>query len=635
MKSSRELLDERSTPLLDNIQSPEDLRNLPDSELRELCEELRKDLVDAVADIGGHFASSLGVVELTVGLHRVFDTPRDRIVWDVGHQCYIHKMLTGRRWELRRVRQSNGISGFLRRAESEYDCFGAGHAGTSISAATGMSEASFHEYPGREDRYVVAVIGDGSMTAGMAFEALNHAGQLHRNLIVVLNDNEMSIAPNVGAMSLALSKAVTGKLSTGARRHFKSLVEKGLIPHALYRALDRAEEATQGFLSTPAMLFGAFGFRYLGPIDGHDIDSVVDALERAKNQDGPVLVHALTTKGKGYEPAELDPVKYHGVTPFIRDSGVFKKSSAPKSFSQVFGETVVELCKEDSRVVAITAAMPDGTGLKILQKEMPDRFFDVGIAEQHGVTFAAGLACEGMRPIVAIYSTFLQRAFDQVVHDVCIQNLPVIFALDRGGLAGADGHTHHGIFDLSFLRSIPNLAIMAPKDALELRAMMRTALNYELGPIAFRFPRGNAAETTVFEDELEEIPFGQAEIVLPGSKVLILALGNTVAFSLEAANNLPFTPTVVNARFVKPLDESLIVSLAHQHELIVTVEDHVVSGGFGSAVLELLAERQILRPVIRLGVPDKFIAHGTQEELYRACGFDAEGITKAIEQTLR
>jgi 1-deoxy-D-xylulose-5-phosphate synthase len=632
MKTAPEPLEDRATPILDRVSLPEDLRRLPASELPELCEELRKDLVDAVADIGGHFASSLGVVELTVGLHRVFSTPHDRIVWDVGHQCYIHKMLTGRRWELRKVRQRGGISGFLRRTESEYDCFGAGHAGTSISAAAGMSEASFHDYPDRVDRHVVAVIGDGSMTAGMAFEALNHAGQLHRNLIVVLNDNEMSIAPNVGAMSLALSKAVTGKLSTGARRHFKSLVEKGLIPHALYRALDKAEEATQGFLSTPAMLFGSFGFRYLGPIDGHDIYAVIDALERAKNQDGPVLVHALTTKGKGYEPAELDPVKYHGVTPFIRDSGVFKKSSSPKSYSQVFGEMMVELCKEDPRVVGITAAMPDGTGLKVLQKEMPDRFFDVGIAEQHGVTFAAGLACEGMRPVVAIYSTFLQRAFDQVVHDVCIQNLPVIFALDRGGLAGADGQTHHGVFDISYLRSIPNISIMAPKDATELRAMMKTALEHESGPIAFRFPRGNAQEGG--SDKVEPVPFGQGEVVQSGSRVLIIALGTTVSHALKAATRLPFSPTVVNARFVKPLDESLITSLAHQHELIVTVEDHAVTGGFGSAVLELLAQRQILRPVIRLGVPDRFISHGTQEELHRECGFDAEGIVQAISEAL-
>lgn len=625
------------TPLLDKISLPKDLRAMPEKDLIELCDELRTELVASVSQIGGHFASALGVVELTVALHKVFNTPEDRLVWDVGHQGYIHKILTGRRADLRKVRQFDGISGFLRREESEYDCFGAGHAGTSISAASGMAEANYHSAMSTVDekRNVVAIIGDGSLTAGMAFEALNHSGQLHRKLIVVLNDNEMSIAPNVGALSLFLSRAVTGKVSTNARRHFKSLVEKGLIPHAFYRALDRAEEATQGFLSTPAMIFGAFGFRYIGPVDGHNLPAMMDALERAKDQDGPVLVHALTIKGKGYEPAEIDPVKYHGVTPFTASSGVFKKTSSPKSYSSVFGEALVELCEQDSRVLGITAAMPDGTGLKILQKEMPDRYFDVGIAEQHGVTFAAGLASEGLRPVVAIYSTFLQRAFDQVVHDVCIQNLPVIFALDRGGLAGADGPTHHGVFDLAYLRSIPNMTIMAPRNGVELRNMLHSALAYDSGPVAIRFPRGDAEQ---FEKgAVEIIPRGKAEVVATtkDANILIVALGPCVQFTVDAAEKLLLegkAATVVDARFVKPLDRELLCSLAKTHSVIVTVEDHVKIGGLGSAVLELLSENGLLdnKKFIRLGIADEFVPHGSQAELYKLCGFDAEGILRAI-----
>ena len=632
------------TPLLDKISLPKDLRALSANDLIELCDELRTELVSSVSQIGGHFASSLGVVELTVALHKVFNTPEDRLVWDVGHQGYIHKILTGRRANLRSVRQFNGISGFLRREESIYDCFGAGHAGTSISAATGMAESNYHSAVERatgqevaNKRQVVAVIGDGSFTAGMAFEALNHAGQLHRKLIVVLNDNEMSIAPNVGALSLFLSKAVTGKVSTNARRHFKHLVEKGLIPHALYRALDRAEEAAQGFLSTPAMIFGAFGFKYIGPVDGHNLPAVIDALERAKDQDGPVIVHALTIKGKGYEPAEIDPVKYHGVTPFTAASGVFKKTSSPKSYSSVLGEALVEICKLDSRVVGITAAMPDGTGLKILQKEMPERYFDVGIAEQHGVTFAAGLAAEGLRPVVAIYSTFLQRAFDQVVHDVCIQNLPVIFALDRGGLAGADGPTHHGVFDLAYLRSIPNITVMAPRNGAQLRQMLYSSLKYESGPVAFRFPKGDTEE---FEKTpLEIIPKGTAELVTisKDSKILIVAIGPCVQFAIDAAEKLfkeGKPATVVDARFIKPLDENVLCSLAKTHDLIVTVEDHVKVGGLGSALLELLSEKDLLteKKFIRLGIGDEFVPHGNQAELYKLCGFDAEGIFKACKK---
>lgn len=628
-----------ATPLLDQITSPADLRKFGRPELHQVCDELRQELVSTISQIGGHFASSLGVVELTVGIHAIFNTPEDRVVWDTGHQGYIHKILTGRREALSHVRQFGGISGFLKRDESPYDAFGAGHAGTSISAACGMVEASHHDYPGAKERDVVAVIGDGSMTAGMAFEAFNHAGQLHRKLIVILNDNEMSIAPNVGALSWGFSKAITGKFSTVARRHFKSLHEKGMIPHAFYRAVDRAEEAAQGFFTTPAMLFGAFGFRYIGPIDGHNLDQVMDALERAKGQDGPTLIHALTMKGKGYDPAEADPVKWHGVTPFLPEEGEFKKSLKPavKSYTQIFGETVVEICKSDPRVVAVTAAMPDGTGLKLLQREMPDRYFDVGIAEQHGVTFAAGLACEGMRPICAIYSTFLQRSYDQVLHDVCIQKLPVVFAMDRAGLVGADGATHHGVFDISYLRSIPEIVIMAPKDEAELRNMLFTGVMYEGGPTAIRYPRGDALGVDISQP-LRPIEIGKGEIVVrsTNASVVIIAIGNMVSSSIDAAKILAIDHgincTVVNARFIKPLDESLLQEVLSSHALAVTVEDHVITGGFGTAVSELITDRGIGIPLIRLGVPDNFIEHGTQNELYRVCGFDVPSIVNRIAQ---
>lgn len=625
-----------STPLLDTVRSPADLRKLSRADLKQLCGELRAELISAVSQVGGHFASSLGVVELTVAVHACFDTPDDRLVWDVGHQAYIHKIITGRRADLPRVRQRGGISGFPRRGESEYDTFGVAHAGTSISAALGMIEASHHQYPGSVDRRVVAVIGDGAMTAGMAFEALNHSGQLHRKLVVILNDNEMSIAPNVGALSWAFSRAVTNRFSTSARRHFKSLVERGLIPRAFYRALDRAEEAAQGFFSTPAMLFESFGYRYIGPIDGHNLDQVIEALENAKAQDGPVLIHALTVKGKGYEPAEVDPVKWHGVSPFDPDEGEFKKSSggaAPPSYTSVFGRTMVELCKVDPRIVAITAAMPDGTGLTLLQREMPDRFFDVGIAEQHAVTFAAGLSCEGMRPFVAIYSTFLQRAYDQVIHDVCIQSLPVVFAMDRGGLVGADGPTHHGVFDIAYLRTLPNIVIMAPKDEAELRDMMFTAANHETGPIAFRYPRGNGIGADLTRPpRLVEI--GRAELLRraqpgPEKKVLLIGYGATVATCSAAADRLAamgVSCSVLNARFVKPLDDETLCNLIPQHDLTVTVEDHALMGGFGSAVAELIADRSMSGSLMRLGIEDIFVEHGTQEELYCECGYDVESV---------
>lgn len=635
-----------NTPLLDTISSPEDIRRLKVKELKELCDELRRDLILRVNEVGGHFASSLGVVELTVALHRVFDTPHDRIVWDVGHQAYIHKMLTGRREALSSVRCYGGISGFPRRCESPYDAFGAAHAGTSISAAIGMAEASYHAHPRQEERRVVAVIGDGAITSGMAFEALNHSGELHRKLIVVLNDNEMSISPNVGALSWALSKAVTGKFSTSARRRFKSLVEKGLIPKTFYRALDKAGEATQGFFSTPAMLFESFGYRYIGPIDGHNVEQVIDALERAKEQDGPVLLHALTVKGKGYEPAEEDPVTYHSVGPFTLIKRENAKTSSRNnskvlSYTEVFGKTMVELCQRDKRIMGITAAMPDGTGLSQLAEQLPDRFFDVAIAEQHAVTFAAGLTCEGLRPVCAIYSTFLQRAFDQIMHDVCLQNLPVVFAIDRGGIAGSDGPTHHGVFDLAYLRIFPSMTVMAPKDEGELRDMLRTALSIDSGPTALRYPRGDGIGVDISREPVI-LPVGKAEVMRkarqPASSVLLLALGQTVYPALDAAAALAkdgIDATVVNARFVKPLDAKLICKLAPAHQLTFTIEDHIISGGFGSAVLECLSQAGIQVPLVRLGIDDFFVPHGTQQELRRLCGFDAEGIYTRTLRAMR
>ncbi|HMO18370.1 MAG TPA: 1-deoxy-D-xylulose-5-phosphate synthase [Oligoflexia bacterium] len=652
------------TPLLDSINSMDDLRSMSEQDLIALCEELRFDLMHRVNQSGGHFASSLGVTELTVALHYTFNTPNDRLVWDVGHQAYVHKILTGRREQMLKVRTLGGISGFPKRSESEFDTFGVAHAGTSISAALGMLEAGHHSSLGDKDsieneKKVIAVIGDGAMTAGMAFEALNHAGHLHKNLIVVLNDNEMSIAPNVGALSWAFSRAVTTPLSTVARKHFKSLTERGLIPKAFYRALDRAEEATQGFLSTPAMLFSAFGFRYIGPVDGHNMSQLISSLNRAKDQDGPVLIHVLTTKGKGYEPAEQDPVGYHAITPHqllknpspepneaqtaknIEISERKKIAQLPvrQSYTKVFGEALVEICQTDSRVIGITAAMPDGTGLNILCETMPERYYDVGIAEQHAVTFAAGLACEGMRPVCAIYSTFLQRAYDQVVHDVCIQNLPVVFVMDRAGLVGSDGPTHHGVFDISYLRSLPNMTIMSPKDEAELRDMLYTAIQYTSGPTAIRYPRGNGVGVPV-NKTMKSLEIGKGEIIshTDGAEVAIIGYGQMVQTAIESAailetNGIP--STVINARFVKPLDKSLLHELSLTHELLVTVEDGALQGGFGSAVLEFLSDSNLHCHLLRLGIPDQFIEHGTQSELYESLGLNSKRLSEKVIEHLQ
>jgi 1-deoxy-D-xylulose-5-phosphate synthase len=626
--------------LIDNLKLPEDLRTLTPEQLAQVAYELRNELIDSVSRSGGHFASSLGTTEISIALHKVFDTPHDRLVWDVGHQAYIHKMLTGRRDEMAGIRTLRGISGFLKRSESPFDAFGAGHAGTSISAAVGMRVALDSIDP---DRYVAAIIGDGSLTAGMAFEALNHAGDLRlKRFVVVLNDNEMSISKNVGALSWLFSRAVTGETSSRARDTFKRLHDRGYIPDLIYRAVDRAEEATQGFFSSPAMLFEAFGFRYIGPVDGHDLPSLIQALENAKRQDIPVVVHCHTVKGKGYEPAEEDPILWHGVVPFDRSKGVFTSaataaSAAPKklpSYTGIFADTVSEIGAKDRSVVAITAAMPSGTGLDKVTKTIPEQVYDVGICEQHAVTFAAGLACEGLKPLVAIYSTFLQRGYDQVVHDVCIQKLPVTFAIDRGGVVGNDGETHQGTFDIAFLRTIPNITIMSPKDENELRHMVFTATR--LGaPVAVRYPRGNGVGVDL-DKELTELPIGRAEILRTGQDALLIGFGPIVNNALAAARTLSsehgIECTVINARFAKPLDTELLGHELPKYDIVCSVEDHALAGGFGSALLEFIADAgvRLKNPLKRFGIGDTFVPHGSQAEQYAMHGYDAASILNYV-----
>jgi 1-deoxy-D-xylulose-5-phosphate synthase len=628
--------------LIDTLKLPEDLRSISPEELKQVAGELRNELIDTVSRSGGHFASSLGTTEISVALHRVFDTPHDRLIWDVGHQAYIHKMLTGRRQQMAGIRTLSGISGFLKRSESPFDAFGAGHAGTSISAAVGMRVALDSIAP---ERYVAAIIGDGSLTSGMAFEALNHAGDLRlKRFVVVLNDNEMSISKNVGALSWLFSRAVTGETSSRARDTFKRLHERGYIPDLIYRAVDRAEEAAQGFFSSPAMLFEAFGFRYIGPVDGHDLPSLIQALENAKRQDIPVIVHCHTVKGKGYEPAEEDPILWHGVVPFDRSKGVFNQSSAapvvnqtPKklpSYTGVFADTVAEIAAKDRSVVAITAAMPSGTGLDKVINKLPEQVFDVGICEQHAVTYAAGLACEGFKPITAIYSTFLQRGYDQIVHDVCIQNLPVTFAIDRGGVVGNDGETHQGVFDIAYLRAIPNMTIMSPKDENELRHMLYTSV--QLGsPAAVRYPRGNGLGVTL-DPELKKLPVGRGEVLRTGADALIIGFGPIVNYALEAAATLSrdhgIECTVINARFAKPLDQELLAAELPKYSVICTLEDHALAGGFGSAVIEFANDKNIsLRGSIkRFGVEDSFVPHGSQAEQHKMNGYDAASIIQYI-----
>jgi len=616
--------------LIDSISLPAGLRNLTVTDLAQVAQELRDELIDCVATSGGHFASSLGATEITVALHHMFDTPSDRIIWDVGHQAYVHKMLTGRRSEMGTIRKKDGLSGFLKRSESPYDAFGAGHAGTSISAAVGMRVALPPE------KYVVSVIGDGSMTSGMAFEAMNHAGALGlKNFIVLLNDNEMSISPNVGAISWLFSRAVTSPASNFARKNVKALYEKGYVPELVYKALDRAEEAAQGFFASAALLFEAFGFRYIGPVDGHDVSSLVEALARAKQQDVPVIIHASTVKGKGYEPAEEDPVTWHGVNPFDRNRGEFivgKSLPAKKlpTYTGVFAQALIELAGQDPRIKAITAAMPGGTGLDKLQAANPDAFFDVGICEQHGVTFAAGLACEGFKPVCAIYSTFLQRAYDQVVHDVCVQNLPVVFCLDRGGVVGNDGETHQGVFDVAYLRTLPNMVVMSPKDEQELRDMLYTATQHQ-GPITLRYPRGNGVGVEL-RTAFTPIEIGKAEILTQGSDALCIAFGPLASMAKFLADQLlashGISIAVINARFAKPLDVELLSKEIPHYPIVFSLEDHALEGGFGSAILELINDQKLHVPgsLQRFGVKDAFVPHATQDEQHRMNGYDIESV---------
>ena len=616
--------------LLDTIISPSDLKNLPRTELPKLAREVRQRIVDVVSKTGGHLASNLGVVELTIALHYVFDVPNDKIVWDVGHQAYTHKLLTGRKERFHTLRQHEGLSGFPKMSESPYDAFSTGHSGTSISAGLGMIAA---KRLNKEPSKVVSVIGDGSMTAGMAYEALNQAGGLKKDLIVILNDNEMSISQNVGALSSLLSRTFSAKYLQDLRKEVGELLRSlPGIGNDAYQFAKRAEESVKAFV-TPGILFEAFNFDYFGPIKGHRLDQLIDMLENIKSLEDPVLLHVATQKGRGYPPAEKNPVYFHGVGCFKVDTGDKVASKAcPPSYTKIFGETMVELASADEKIVAVTAAMPEGTGLVGFSEEFPDRFFDVGIAEQHGVTFAAGMATEGFKPVVAIYSTFLQRAYDQLVHDVCLENLPVTFALDRGGIVGEDGPTHHGLFDFSYLRAMPNIVVMAPRDENELRRMLKTAVDYP-GPIALRYPRG-AGIGVAFEDPITPLPIGRGEILTRGDDLLILAIGVTVNEAVSAqkilADTYGFKATVVDCRFVKPLDTELLCDLAGKIPNILTVEENVRQGGFGSAVLEALHDAGVegIR-VKRLGIRDTFVEHGARDILRAKYGIDANGIVRA------
>ncbi len=618
--------------LLTKIKSPAELKKFDSLQLLQLAEELRNQIVTTVASNGGHLGSSLGVVDLTVALHRVFDSPTDKIVWDVGHQAYAHKLLTGRQYQFDTLRQLNGISGFPKRSESVHDSFGVGHSSTSVSAASGMAAGRDINSDANK---VIAVIGDGSLTAGMAFEGLNHAGHLKQKMIVILNDNEMSISPNVGALSSFLSRKMTSKSFIRFKKDTESIL--GYVPgigRELVNIAKRAEESFKSFM-TPGMLFEGFGFDYFGPIDGHNIDEMIETLENVAQIEGPVLLHVITKKGKGYEPAEQNQAKFHGVGPFNSETGVVDGSNTNTkvSYTKVFGDTLIDLATQDERIVAITAAMAAGTGLTGFADKFPKRFFDVGIAEQHAVTFAAGLACQGLRPVVTIYSTFMQRAYDQIVHDVCLQNLPVTFAMDRGGLVGADGPTHHGVFDLSFLRHIPNLTFAVPRNEVEFQRIMKAA-SLSTTPFAYRYPRGNVSGLSL-PNEIEPLEIGKGELLRQGSDGLLIAIGTLVEEGLSAADILAeqgINIAVIDARFVKPLDSKLILEQAGKVPFVVTAEENSLQGGFGTSVLELLSDAGLSVPVTRIGIPDKFIEQGSQEELRLQLGLTATGIVTKIKQ---
>ena len=618
--------------LLENIHDPKDLRLLKPEQLPQLAEEIREEIVDTVSKTGGHLASSLGVVELTIALHSIFNTPQDKIIWDVGHQSYAHKILTGRREQFHTLRQYGGISGFPRREESVYDTFNVGHSSTSLSAALGMAEARCLK--GGKHK-VIAVIGDGSLTAGLAWEGLNQAGHMKKDLIVVLNDNELSISRNVGAFSAYLSRIITGQFYNRFVNEMTAFIKT--IPgigRSVLKVVKQSEEFLKGLL-VPGLIFEELGFRYIGPISGHRFDHLLENLRNVKNLSGPILVHVLTSKGKGYKPAEKDPVRFHGTGPFDVKTGksLSIKSSVP-TYTEVFAETLIKLARKDKSIVAITAGMPNGTGLDKFNKEFPERFYDVGIAEQHAITFAAGMATEGLHPVTAIYSTFLQRSYDQILHDVCYQKLPVVFILDRAGIVGEDGATHNGLFDLSYLRSIPNIIIMAPKDENELQHMIRTALECKC-PVAIRYPRGKGFGVKL-DEELKILNVGKAEILQSGDDLVIFAVGVTVSPALCAAKKLKkekIEATVVNSRFVKPLDKDLICDLAQKIGKIITIEENVLLGGFGSSILEMLGERGIRGVRVKcLGVGDVFVEHGSPTLLRKKYGLDAEKIVSSAEE---
>ncbi len=626
--------------LLEHIPSPESLRKLPPSALPEVAREVRDLVVQVISEKGGHFASNLGTVELAVALHYVFETPRDKLVWDVGHQSYPHKILTGRQDRFSTIRQAGGLSGFTCRAESEYDHFGAGHASTSISAALGIAEGMRHS---GQRHMAVAVIGDGSLTGGLAFEALNNAGHIPaRNLVVILNDNDMSIDPNVGALSKFVNHTVThpgyNRLRKEMRTVLTSLEEHGL---PLTTLASKVRTSVKNFF-TPGMLFECFGFRYFGPVNGHSLDELLETLQFVKSEGvegGPYLVHALTTKGKGYKLAEELPLKYHGVSPFKKEDGIQSAPVKKANYQDVFGDAMIALGKKDPRLVAITAAMPSGTGLSKFQKEFPSRCYDVGIAEAHAVCFAAGLATEGLRPVAAIYSTFLQRAYDQVIHDVALQKLPVIFAMDRGGLVGADGATHQGAFDLTYLRAIPNLVLMAPKDENELRHMLKTAVDYDQGPIAFRYPRGEVVGVPI-DAEMRALPIGKGELLEADADdvdVFLVGIGAGVQLAAEALPLLRekgLRVALVNARFVKPLDETLLLKWAQSARLVVTVEESTACGGFGSAVLECLQHHKLLVPCLTVGLPDVFLDHASPKQQREMAQIDPQSIARRTLEKL-
>jgi 1-deoxy-D-xylulose-5-phosphate synthase len=617
---------------LEKINSPVDLKRLSITELAELAEEIRPYIINTVSKTGGHLASNLGVVELTIALHYVFDTPRDKIIWDVGHQCYTHKILTERKERFETLRQNGGLSGFPCREESTYDVFDTGHASNSISIAVGLAEAKKRE---NKTHKIVAVIGDGSLTGGMSFEALNHAGHLKSDIIVVLNDNEMSISRNIGALSSYLNRIMTGEFVSNLREKVKSSIKNlPALGDKVYKAARLLEETVKGLI-TPGLLFEELGFQYFGPVDGHNLNHLIENLRNIKRLKGPVLIHIVTKKGKGYTHAEDDPARFHGISTFEMTTGN-STHNGRYTYTDIFGDTIIELAKKDKRIIAITAAMGLGTGLEKFSQLFPDRFYDIGIAEQHGVTFAAALALGGFRPFVAIYSTFLQRAYDQIVIDVCLQNLPVVFAVDRSGIVGQDGPTHHGAFDISYFRHIPNMVVISPKDENELKQMLYSAYSYER-PVAIRYPRGEAQGVPIDED-FKEIPIGKWEILKEGEDIAIIACGNQVYPSLSAASELEeegILCTVINGRFIKPMDREMLSALSKHAKKILTVEENAIMGGFGSGVLEILSEEGIAVPVKNIGIPDTFLPHGSQSMLRKSLGLDKEGIKKAVKQWLK